>query len=79
MSALPKFLKDTKDTVTKIYGITVSEQTILGSLDVEFLYSNIKHELGLKAVIFFLNTKGIQFQAHNHFLLTLLNFTLIHN
>lgn len=52
--------------------LTVTEHTILVSLDVEALYSNIQHQ-------FFLKSKGIQFKTHNEFLLTLLEFTLTYN
>lgn len=79
VTGLRSYLKDTKDTLTKINGITVSDQTILASLDVESLYSNIQHELGLNAVKFFLDTKGVQFRRHNTFLLSLLKFILTHN
>lgn len=49
---------------------------MLASLDVESLYSNITHDLGIKAVEFFLSTKGLQFRRHNKFLLKLLEFIL---
>lgn len=79
VTGLRSYLKDTKDTLTKINGITVSDRTILASLDIEALYSSIQHQLGLNAVQFFLDTKGIQFRKHNKFLLSLLQFILTHN
>lgn len=60
--------------VTKIHKITVTDRTLLASS--ELLYSNLCHDLGLKAVQNFLCTKRVQFKAHNNLVLSLLEFLL---
>ena len=48
------YIKDTKDFLEKIPK-QIDKESILVSFDVENLYSNIPHELGLKAISFWLN------------------------
>ena len=50
---IPSFLKDTKDFLRKLPK-TASNNTLLASFDVESLYSNINHELGLEAIRFWI-------------------------
>lgn len=69
------YIRDTKDMVTQINGITVTKDTLLSRLDVESLYSNIQHHLGIKATMHFLYTKSIQFIEHKDFVVTLLEFS----
>ncbi|XP_040272050.1 uncharacterized protein LOC120988574 [Bufo bufo] len=77
--SLPSYIRDTKDVVIRLQDIQVTSQTKLASLDVEALYTNIRHDLGIKAVSTFLSTKSTQFSAHSEFILTLLKFLLTHN
>lgn len=58
---LPSYLQDPKDVVTKLNEIVVHEQVNLASLDVESLYTNITHELGIKAVKHFFGYKKYLF------------------
>lgn len=67
VTAIPSCLRETKDTVTRFQEIHITPTTLVASLDVECLYTNIRHNLGLQGVQHFLNTKGIQFQWHNNF------------
>lgn len=48
-------------------------------MDVECLYSNIQHHLGLKATKHYLYTKSLNFFEHNDFVTTILEFLLTHN
>ncbi|XP_056416174.1 immunoglobulin superfamily member 3 [Hyla sarda] len=79
VTSLPSYLKDTKDTVTKLQDLTVTDSTMLASIDVESLYTNIRHDLGITAVKKFLNTRSIHFKTHNEFVIDLLTFVLTHN
>ena len=76
---LPSYIRDTKDAVTRLQEIQVTKGTFLASLDIEALYTNIQHELGIQAVHSYLTTKGTQFHLHNQFILKLLRFLLTHN
>lgn len=67
------------DLLSKIEGINVGENTLLGSIDVEALYSSIPHEAGLKAVEYYLNMRGRHLSLQNEFILQLLAFVLEHN
>lgn len=60
VTIFPSYLRDTKDTVIPLCEINVTPSTLIASLDVELLYTNIKHELGITAGKHFLNTKGTQ-------------------
>ena len=51
---VPSFLRDTTDFFNKLPS-TTQENTILVSFDVESLYSNICHDLGLKAITYWLD------------------------
>lgn len=70
---LLSYLMETKDTVTRLQEISVIPDKLL---DVESLYTNIYHDLGIKAAQHFLSTNGTQFQWHNQSTLTLLLFLL---
>lgn len=79
VTALPSFLRDTKDMVQRLHEIiTVTQQIRLASLDVESLYTDISHQLGIKEVRHFLDTKGIQYKQHKEFIIQLLLFLLTH-
>ncbi|CAJ0966643.1 unnamed protein product [Ranitomeya imitator] len=77
--ALPSYTRDTTDLLTKLDGVSVEAGTTLISIDVEALYSRIHHEAGLKAVQYFLNTRGNHLAPHNDFVMTLLEYVLCHN
>ncbi|MEE6514446.1 hypothetical protein FKM82_022589 [Ascaphus truei] len=48
-------------------------------MDVEGLYTSINHDAGIQAVMYFLNTRGIFYKAHNVFMAELIEFVLTHN
>ena len=54
VGGIPSYLKDTTDSLRKLPS-TTSENTLLVSFDVESLYSNISHGLGLEALEFWIN------------------------
>ncbi|CAJ0915644.1 unnamed protein product [Ranitomeya imitator] len=53
VTSLPSYVRDTSDLLQKIDGIVVEQGTILGSIDVEALYSSIPHTMGLKALEYY--------------------------
>lgn len=79
VTAIPSYTKDTSDVLRKCDGITVDDKIMLGSIDVESLYSSIPHAVGYKAIPHFLDTRGTHFQCHNIFVLKLLRFILERN
>lgn len=74
----PSYLRDTKDTVTKLHEIVIQDCVLLASL-VESLYTNIMHDLGINAIKYFLDTRSIYLQGHNKFVFSLLSFVLTQN
>lgn len=52
------------DFVNELTDIVLDEDTWLASLDVEALYSNTGHQLGLRACSFFLDARGVVFQIY---------------
>ncbi|CAJ0958547.1 unnamed protein product [Ranitomeya imitator] len=79
VTALPSYIRDTSDLLTKLEGVLVEPDTIIASIDVEALYSSIRHQDGLSAIRHFLSSRGIQCRPHNAFLLELLNFGIQRN
>ena len=51
---IKSYVKDTKDFLQKLPS-DISQDIILVSFDVESLYSNIPHDLGLEAIAFWIN------------------------
>jgi len=78
---LPSYIKDTRDFLTKLSVINLPShiETILVTVDVESLYTNIPHEGGLKAAKHFLNTRPTQSKPSTDFLTTLIHFILTMN
>ncbi|KAM4038417.1 uncharacterized protein ACNLHF_016739 [Anomaloglossus baeobatrachus] len=77
--SLSSYLRDTSDLLTKINGVTIEQDTIFASIDVEALYSSIPHELGLKALKHFLDSRGTHYEKHSRFTLKLMDYILTHN
>lgn len=63
VKALPSYIRDTTDLLSKLEGISVDGETRLASIDVEALYSSIPYEWGIKATEYFLNTRGTQLRG----------------
>ncbi|CAJ0932522.1 unnamed protein product [Ranitomeya imitator] len=76
LSSLNWFVRDTTDLLSKLDDVFLDPDMVLGSIDVEALYSSIPHDKGLTAVEYFLNTRGTQFDEHNKFILKILEFCL---
>lgn len=73
-TTLPSYTMDTADLLLKLEGISVDDNTILASIDVEALYSSIPHQKGYRAVGHFLAMRGVQYGLRNDFVLRLLSF-----
>ncbi|CAJ0966054.1 unnamed protein product [Ranitomeya imitator] len=52
---LPSYLKDTSEFLRKIDGLSIESDSAFVTIDVESLYTNIKHSDGLRAVGYFLD------------------------
>lgn len=63
---IPSYIEDTQDFVNRLTDITLEEDMWLASRDVESLYSNINHNLGIAAR---LDTRGVVFRAHTELIL----------
>ena len=60
--SLPSYVRDSSDFIQVLQTIeTVADESLLVTLDVESLYTNIPHQGGLEAIEYFLNqrTEGI--------------------
>lgn len=75
VQSLSSFVRDTTDLLQRIDGLTIDPEHWLVSIDVEALYISISHNLSLKEVEYFLDTRGGQCRAHSRFVLDLLKFT----
>ena len=73
-------LKDTTDFLRKLPG-TTKNNTLLVTFDIESLYSNINHELGLEALEFWLNKypNAIPSRFSKEFIQDSMKFILNHN
>lgn len=59
-------------------GINVTPNCNLALIDVEALYSNIPHHIGLQIIESFIIERGIQQHDYNHFILDMLRFYTWH-
>lgn len=77
---VPSFLKDTTDFLRQLPE-TIPENTILASFDVESLYSNICHRLGLQAVKYWIEAfkHEIPNRFTSDFILDSLDFIISNN
>ncbi|CAJ0951224.1 unnamed protein product [Ranitomeya imitator] len=72
----PSFIQDTTDLLNKLSAIgSLPKGTILATMDVESLYSNIPHQDGLNACKFFLENTGTDTDS----VVKLIKFILTHN
>lgn len=62
VTTLSSYLHNMKDVVTKLHEIVVHDGVYLASLDVESLYTNITHDLGIESIKLFLDTRNIYLQ-----------------
>ncbi|XP_077148976.1 uncharacterized protein LOC143809888 [Ranitomeya variabilis] len=76
---LTSFLRDSTHLIQLLQDLCLPPGTILITLDVESLYTNINHDVGLKAISFFLDSNTTGDREHDQFLLDLLFFILDKN
>ncbi|KAM4048601.1 LOW QUALITY PROTEIN: uncharacterized protein ACNLHF_011402 [Anomaloglossus baeobatrachus] len=79
VTSLSSYIRDSMDFIKRIKGVTVDSGTFLASIDVETLYSSIPHDQGMRAIEYFLSTRGQQFETHKQLILSLLHFVLHNN
>lgn len=72
----PSYLKNTQDFIQKLSKVACPQDTLLVSLDVDSLYTNIDHDLGLEAVRVFLNRRP---HDMHQYIIKLLEISLTHN
>ncbi|CAJ0963256.1 unnamed protein product, partial [Ranitomeya imitator] len=75
---LASALQDTGDLLRRVDGLCFEGDTLLTSVDVESLYTNIRHSDGLRAVSYFLGMSNLSTPLRD-LILELLEFTLTHN
>ena len=77
---IPSYIKDDMDFLKQIPS-TVPENTILTSFDVQSLYTNIPHELGITAIKYWLNKKRDQINSRfdTNFIIEALKIVLEEN
>ncbi|CAJ0959329.1 unnamed protein product [Ranitomeya imitator] len=73
---LMSFIRDSTHLIQLLFDFYFPPDTILITLDVEFLYTSINHDIGLKSVSFFLELNTTGDREHDQFLLDLLFFVL---
>ncbi|CAJ0937732.1 unnamed protein product [Ranitomeya imitator] len=76
---LPSYTRDSSDFIASLQDITLAPGEIMVTCDVESLYSNIDHDHGLQAVLFFLDQQQNSDRLHDSFIVDLLDFILRHN
>uniref|UniRef100_A0A8C5P7I8 Reverse transcriptase domain-containing protein n=1 Tax=Leptobrachium leishanense TaxID=445787 RepID=A0A8C5P7I8_9ANUR len=76
---LPSYIRDSTQMLQFLSNLTLTENVLLCSLDVESLYSCIPHNLGLEHVKYYLDRRGEKHKKHTTFVLQLLQFVLTHN
>lgn len=80
VTLLPSYVKDTGHVLSKIEEIKIEHSSfLLGSIDVEALYTSIPHNWGLNAVWYFLEKSYPLAAAQNEFIIDLLEFALSWN
>ena len=59
VTKIPSYIKDTNDFLSKLDGVCITSESLLVTLDVTSLYTNIPHEEGIHACREALNTRGV--------------------
>ncbi|XP_073518019.1 uncharacterized protein [Phyllobates terribilis] len=77
--SLPSYLRDSSHLIQSLNFISLPDQFLLITVDVESLYSNIAHQDGIAAVLHFLNNTSGGNRLHDSFIVDLLKFILTHN
>ncbi|CAJ0956764.1 unnamed protein product [Ranitomeya imitator] len=77
--SLKSFIRDSSHLIQLLQDFALPSGTLLITLDVESLYTSINHDMGLKAVSFFLEHNSTGDRGHDQFILDLLFFVLDKN
>ncbi|KAM4048783.1 vomeronasal type-2 receptor 26-like [Anomaloglossus baeobatrachus] len=78
VSSLPSYLRDTTSALQRLNHVSLGDDMVMVTADVESLYTSIRHEDGLRATALFLNMSTLD-KSLIKLLLTLLEFVLTHN
>ncbi|XP_075442459.1 uncharacterized protein LOC142487291 [Ascaphus truei] len=78
VETLPSYIRDTMDVLARLAHITVDDNTLLATCNVESLYTCIDHEDGLRATQFYLSMQNVSAGLMD-LVLKLLRFILTHN
>ncbi|XP_073537706.1 uncharacterized protein [Phyllobates terribilis] len=78
-TSLPSYLRDSSHLIQSLNYLSLPDQFLLITVDVESLYSNIAHQDGIAAVLHFLNNTSGGNRLHDSFIVDLLKFILTHN
>ncbi|XP_069609367.1 uncharacterized protein [Ranitomeya imitator] len=76
---LPSHIRDSSHFISIYKRLDLSSGEIMVTCDVESLYSNISHDDGLQAIMFFLDQQTNSDRMHDSFIIDLLDFVLRHN
>ncbi|XP_069614259.1 uncharacterized protein [Ranitomeya imitator] len=79
VASLDSFVRDSTFLIQQLQDLSVPPDVYLVTLDVESLYTCIRHDLGIQAVAFFLDQNTTGDRLHDSFLLDLLSFVLDKN
>lgn len=79
MHSLPSYLRDTVQLLQIVDNLTIAKEALLVTIDIEALYSNIPHDLGIKIVSTFLHERDKSMWPMNQFVLSLLRHILMNN
>ncbi|CAJ0965642.1 unnamed protein product [Ranitomeya imitator] len=77
--SLKSFIRDSTHLIQLLQDFALPSGTLLITLDVESLYTSIDHDIGLRAVSFFLEHSSTGDRGHDQFILDLLFFVLDKN
>ncbi|XP_075208158.1 uncharacterized protein LOC142313057 [Anomaloglossus baeobatrachus] len=73
---LESYVRDSADLISQLEELNIPEGTILVTMDVESLYTNISHDLGMGAVSYYLSGRSTGTRDHDEFLLNMLSLIL---
>lgn len=76
---LSSYVRDSSDLISQLNQIIVPDGIILVTLDVESLYTVIKHEVGIFATMYYLEKQTNSDRGHDSVIIDLLEFILKHN
>lgn len=72
-------MRDSLYLISQLSNLQIPQNTLLVTLDVESLSTIIRHEVGVRASMYFLEKQPDSNQQHDSLLIDLLEFVLKHN